>query len=268
MHAAPSVSSLQIFRFNDADVRIQADLNGQPWFNANDVCAALEFGNTRQAIVSHVDEDDVQKLDTIDSLGRAQRTNYINESGLYALIFGSTKETAKQFKRWVTSEVLPAIRKNGGYAHAALSPSRLVLRLAEIVGRLRANYPEGEAHALANGILLEETGVDVMARFFPQEMRARLAQEGRRKQDSALGRILRLLENPGRLAGWKGVCGNPALLAVLEGGGVPHQLLLQASHLRADDFRALVAQAVADRLVAECRYPGYAGRVYVKGERA
>ncbi|WP_374240656.1 Bro-N domain-containing protein [Zoogloea sp.] len=80
------------------------------------MCAALDFGNPRQALESHVDADDVQKLDTIDSLGRTQRANHVNESGLYALILGSTKDTAKRFKRWVTHDVLPTIRKTGGYA--------------------------------------------------------------------------------------------------------------------------------------------------------
>jgi prophage antirepressor-like protein len=64
----------------------------------------------------HVDEDDLTKREVIDSLGRAQLTNHVNESGLYALILSSTLPSAKVFKRWVTSEVLPAIRKTGKYA--------------------------------------------------------------------------------------------------------------------------------------------------------
>ena len=82
---------------------------------ANDVCAALELVNPRKALADHVDPDDVTQGDTTDNLGRKQLTNHVNESGLYALIFGSRKESAKRFKRWVTSEVLPAIRKNGYY---------------------------------------------------------------------------------------------------------------------------------------------------------
>ena len=104
------------FSFESHDVRIQVADDGQSWFNAADVCAALEFSNARQAIETHVDGDDVQKLDIIDTLGRTQRANHINESGLYALVLGSTKEAARRFKRWVTSEVLPAIRKTGSYA--------------------------------------------------------------------------------------------------------------------------------------------------------
>lgn len=106
-----------LFNFGCAPIRAQIDTIGMPWFNANDVCEALQLGNSRQAIESHVDSDDVQKLDTIDSMGRTQQVNHINESGLYALIFGSTKPEAKAFKRWVTREVLPSIRKTGEYVN-------------------------------------------------------------------------------------------------------------------------------------------------------
>lgn len=108
-------SEVQVFNFENNNVRIQTDENGQPWFNANDVCAALELANPRDALAKHVDSDDVAKRDIIDSLGRAQQTNHINESGVYALIMGSTKPEAKSFKRWVTSEVLPTLRKTGSY---------------------------------------------------------------------------------------------------------------------------------------------------------
>jgi hypothetical protein len=83
---------------------------------ANDVCGALELVNPHDALVKHVDADDLAKREVADNLGRKQLTNHVNESGLYALIFGSRKQSAKLFKRWVTSEVLPAIRKNGQYA--------------------------------------------------------------------------------------------------------------------------------------------------------
>ena len=104
------------FQFEAHAVRVQVDGAGLPWFNANDVCDALEMGNPSQAIKSHVDGDDLQKLEVTDNLGRTQRANHVNESGLYALILGSTKDAAKRFKRWVTGEVLPAIRKAGSYA--------------------------------------------------------------------------------------------------------------------------------------------------------
>lgn len=114
------MSNVIPFNFESIEIRALKDENGEPWFNANDICAALEMGNPRQAIESHVDPEDVQKLDTLTSGGR-QRQNHVNESGVYALILGSKKESAKRFKRWVTSEVLPAIRKTGSYQPENLS---------------------------------------------------------------------------------------------------------------------------------------------------
>ena len=87
----------------------------EPMFCAVDVCRALGYANGRDAISKHCEQDDVAKCDTIDSLGRTQQVSYVTESGLYSLIFGSKLESAKQFKKWVTSEVLPAIRKHGAY---------------------------------------------------------------------------------------------------------------------------------------------------------
>ena len=89
-----------------------------PLFIANDVCSALGFGNGRQAIASHVDPEDLIKSE-IETKGGRQTVNCVNESGLYALIFGSKLESAKRFKRWVTSEVLPTIRKTGHYDASA-----------------------------------------------------------------------------------------------------------------------------------------------------
>ena len=116
------MTKLAVFSFGNQEIRTVTDEHGEAWFVANDVCEALELGNARQALESHVDADDVQKLDTLTPGGK-QLTNHINESGLYALIFGSRKESAKRFKRWVTSEVLPAIRKDGYYAANATNPA-------------------------------------------------------------------------------------------------------------------------------------------------
>ncbi|MDD0927932.1 Bro-N domain-containing protein [Xylella fastidiosa subsp. multiplex] len=122
-HSTHSAKAITPFQFESKDVRIQLDEASAPWFNANDVCAVLEFGNPHQAIESHVDVDDLQKLEVTDALGRTQRTNHINESGLYALIMGSTKPAAKRFKRWVTSEVLPTLRKTGTYSTPGALPT-------------------------------------------------------------------------------------------------------------------------------------------------
>lgn len=91
-------------------------IDGEPWFVGKDVAESLGYSNTRKALADHVDEDDKTDGVTIrDSIGRDQTPVVINESGVYSLVFSSKLESAKRFKRWVTSEVLPAIRKTGGY---------------------------------------------------------------------------------------------------------------------------------------------------------
>lgn len=109
------MNQLTPFKFENKTIGVVTDDAGCPWFSANEICEVLGFGNPRQALNSHVDAEDVQKLDTLTQGGR-QFVTHINESGMYALIFGSTKPEAKRFKRWVTSEVLPSIRKTGSYA--------------------------------------------------------------------------------------------------------------------------------------------------------
>lgn len=105
------------FSFENNAVRTlgTADL---PLFVAIDVATALGYKNTKDAVLRHVDSDDLIKSEIADKLNRIQTVNCVNESGLYALIFGSKLESAKRFKRWVTSEVLPAIRRTGRYETA------------------------------------------------------------------------------------------------------------------------------------------------------
>ena len=171
------MSAIIPFQFETKAVRVQLDELEQPWFNANDVCDILEFRNARQGIETHVDEEDVQKLDIIDKLGRIQRANHINESGVYALIMGSTKDTAKRFKRWVTSEVLPTIRKTGGYGQAraqAILPGPTQDRVSAIL-LMRdwlAKVPgvkQGMAAALTLRCIEENTGIstEVVRRGLP-----------------------------------------------------------------------------------------------------
>ena len=89
--------------------------DGQPWFVGKDVAVILGYSNPRKAIIDHVDDEDKDGVTIRDSIGREQTPTIINESGLYSLIIGSKLPTAKKFKRWVTSEVLPTIRRTGGY---------------------------------------------------------------------------------------------------------------------------------------------------------
>lgn len=108
------MNELQTFSFNEHEVR-SILIDNQPWFVGKDVAEVLGYSNTRKTLADHVDDEDkgVTKRDT---LGGQQEMTIINESGLYSLILSSKLPTAKQFKRWVTSEVLPAIRKTGMYA--------------------------------------------------------------------------------------------------------------------------------------------------------
>lgn len=90
------------------------EIDGQPWFVGKDVADTLKYTNTQKAIRDHVDDDD-KLTERIVLSGQNRNVILINESGLYSLIMSSKLPTAKQFKRWVTSEVLPSVRKNGGY---------------------------------------------------------------------------------------------------------------------------------------------------------
>ncbi len=170
------MSTIIPFQFETHALRVQVDDANQPWFNANDVCEALQLGNARQALESHVDTDDVQKLDTIDSLGRTQRANHVNESGLYALILGSTKDAAKRFKRWVTSEVLPSIRKTGAYATPAVAalpaPTQDRVSSLLLIGDAVAKVPGvkvGIAMAATLTCIQENTGlvIETLRRALP-----------------------------------------------------------------------------------------------------
>lgn len=109
----------------------------QEYFGATDVAKALSFGNPYDALKNHVDLDDLADHEVIDRLGRNQKKKFVTESGLYSLIFGAAKqgnnkiiqEKAKAFKRWVTSEVLPQIRKTGSYTNIPQTYAQ-ALRLA------------------------------------------------------------------------------------------------------------------------------------------
>nr|WP_308571047.1 phage antirepressor [uncultured Prevotella sp.] len=108
------MNEIQIFENKEfGSVRVVGNADN-PYFCAADVCKALGYSNGRDAIARHVEMEDVVKRDTLTVKGN-QLITYVNESGLYALIFGSKLPSAKKFKNWVTSEVLPAIRKHGAY---------------------------------------------------------------------------------------------------------------------------------------------------------
>ena len=107
---------MDLMRFDSEQfglVRVVADVNGEPWFVASDIAKVLEYSEA-SAMTRQLDDDE-KGLSIVQTLGGSQELITINESGLYSAILRSRKPEAKQFKRWVTSEVLTSIRKNGGY---------------------------------------------------------------------------------------------------------------------------------------------------------
>ena len=110
------MKELQIFKNDEFGEIRTVQLNNETYFVGKDVAEALGYAKARNAIGSHVEDDDKKDAPIQGDLGGTQLMTVINESGLYALIFGSKLESAKRFKHWVTSEVLPSIRKHGVYA--------------------------------------------------------------------------------------------------------------------------------------------------------
>lgn len=116
-----AASDIEVFSHKDFGQIRTVQLDGEPWFVGKDVAIALGYAKPESAISAHVDTDDTLKQGVIDTLGRTQNTTVINESGVYALVFGSKLDKAKAFKRWVTHEVIPSIRKHGAY----LTPQKI-----------------------------------------------------------------------------------------------------------------------------------------------
>jgi len=121
------MNELKVFE-NEEFGRVRTTIvNGEPFFAGKDVAEILGYGNPQKAIRDHVDEED-KGVNELDTPGGKQTALFINESGLYSLIISSKMPNAKQFKRWITSEVLPSIRKNGGYlaGQEQMSPEQII----------------------------------------------------------------------------------------------------------------------------------------------
>ena len=128
--------TLATYKFETIQVRTLGTAE-TPLFVAIDVATALGYAVPKTAVAKVVDAEDIVKAEITDSMGRTQTVNCVTESGLYALIFGSKLESAKRFKRWVTSEVLPAIRRNGQYnaaCPATITPAEQ-LQIQQAVAR-------------------------------------------------------------------------------------------------------------------------------------
>lgn len=128
--AAPEVTVFKNLVHPEFGELRTVEIDGEPWFVGKDVAAALGYIKERNALDKHVDKDDALKRGVTDSMGRTQQMTIINESGLYSLILSSKLPSAKDFKHWVTSEVLPSIRKNGAYIRNQenMTPAEIVAR--------------------------------------------------------------------------------------------------------------------------------------------
>lgn len=171
------MNKVKIFNSEEfGDVRT-VTINGDPWFVGKDVAAALGFTNPRDAISTHVFDED-KGVESIDTLGGKQKMTVINESGLYALVFGSRLKSAQRFKHWVTSEVLPAIRKTGSYqapqgkellALAVLEAQKTIEEQSKAIERMKpkvifANAVETSHTSILIGDLaklLKQNGVEI-----------------------------------------------------------------------------------------------------------
>ena len=157
--------SIQVFNNTEFGEIRSMTIDGEPYFVGKDVAAALGYSNPRKAIGDHVDEED-KGVTKCDTLGGGQNLTIINESGMYSLILSSKLEGAKRFKRWVTSEILPSIRKTGAYAtdSAAAEYKARELRIKEMNAQARLiNAETRRLTVLQKGKGLSQVAVDTLA---------------------------------------------------------------------------------------------------------
>jgi len=152
------MNNIQVFNNEELGCIRTVIINDQPWFVGKDIAVALGYSNTRDALAKRVDDEDkgVAKCDT---LGGTQELAVINESGLYSLILSSKLPSAKKFKRWVTSEVLPAIRKTGHYGNTPLKDVINLIRITRDNMEKQGASPTQIAETI-NGIC-EQYGINL-----------------------------------------------------------------------------------------------------------
>ena len=159
-------NQIQIFNNTEFGEIRTVKINGEPYFVGKDVAEALGYVKARNAIAKHVDDEDKKDAPIQGALGGTQNMTIINESGLYSLIMGSKLDGAKRFKRWVTSEVLPSIRKTGAYAVDSKSAEFKAreLRVREMNAQARLlNAETRRLIALQNEKGLSKVAVDTLA---------------------------------------------------------------------------------------------------------
>lgn len=191
----------KVFTFNENNKPIRVELvDGEPWFVAKDVCDALGIEKYRDAI-GRLDEDEKGCPVTVDTLGGPQKMAAVNESGLYNLIFQSRKPEAKKFRKWVTGEVLPSIRKTGRYEVAAEpQPTRkLVCRrsrselvnadLLNLLWLIGESLRQGEIRDVALELGVSRQTVSKVLNGYARNPRVLMALYNRAKANRACGMI-------------------------------------------------------------------------------
>lgn len=168
------MNNLQIFNNEEfGTIRGFVGTDGQPWFVGKDVADVLEYTNTAKAIRDHIDNED-KLTERIVLSGQNREVIFINESGLYSLILSSKMSNAKRFKRWVTSEVLPTIRKTGHYEMSGYTPK--ATSLGEVVNLIKVTRETMKAQkaspteiATAVKKICEQFGVELPECFIKPE---------------------------------------------------------------------------------------------------
>ena len=167
------MNDLQVFQNEEFGQIRTVTFDGEPWFMGKEIAEVLGYERPAKAIADHVDDDEKREVPIRDSIGRMQNTAFINESGFYSLVLRSKLESAKRFKRWVTSEVLPSIRKTGSYSvHPAdneyLQAAKIVAtcppdRLQIVLSLLRNSglipAPQGRANPTEMDKLMIQSGM-------------------------------------------------------------------------------------------------------------
>ena len=182
------MNDILVFRYKSSEVRT-VELNGEPWFVLKDVCAVLGISHITDT-AKRMDEDEVGQTEVTDSMGRKQSTYVINESGLYNVILRSDKPEAKPFRKWVTSEVLPSIRKTGSYTMPKLSKEMQALfllddrtqkqeaRLTALENTMTVDYGQQQTLKKAVGrVVVEALGGKTAPAYIDPHVRGKLFSE-------------------------------------------------------------------------------------------
>ncbi len=155
-----SAKELKTFSFNGKALTVLSDKKGELWFIAREVCNALDIVNNKQA-VDRLDDDE-KLLYVLHTSGQNRNVLTINESGLYSLTLTSNKPEAKSFKKWITAEVLPSIRKTGGYQFSRKNPTPQTVFLRNHKAACLITPDKNKRLQYANQKTLEQTGIDIL----------------------------------------------------------------------------------------------------------